>query len=124
MASSTSFQEHWRAVPRALKCDYDSFMTLERKKEILEKNKPKLDRIGAPFLFEEINLFITITPANSLISYEIKPQKADTKTTILSSNLNHKLRWSKPVIESTPRLQIMNGALVSALAFRLVYGGH
>lgn len=70
-------------------------MTLERKKEILEKDKPKLDRTGALFLFEEINLFITITPANSVISYRIKPQKAGSKTTILSSNLNRKLRWSK-----------------------------
>ena len=119
MASSAYFQEHWRAVPRALKCDYDSFMTLERKKEILEKDKPKLDRTGALFLFEEINLFITIVPANSLTSYRIKPQKAGAKNTILSSNLNHKLR---SVIESTPRLQNMNGAL--ALAFGLVYGGH
>lgn len=58
-------------------------------------------------------------PTVSLISYRIKPQKAGTKNTILSSNLNHKLR---SVIESTPRLQNMNGAL--ALAFGLVYGGH
>lgn len=64
MASSAYFQEHWRAVPRALKCDYDSFMTLERKIEILEKESWQ-DRRSLSFR------------GNQLIYYNCASQQSD-----------------------------------------------